>query len=144
MRDVSQELVSRMIVGASWRERLLGLPLAMAKHPETFIAEMLESLRDVRGISIVPTCAALAVLARHDLFDPGRLSSGNFVRSFFDGEVGWAIDQAIQYAKTHSVSASARGPNYGQFFAHQVEVYEWIVNRQQDGPANGIPLSGTE
>ena len=104
----------------------------MAKCPEKHVDEMLNSLYDVRGISIVPTCAALAVLARHALFDAEQLASGTFDRSVFDGEVGWAIDQAIRYAETQSVSACERGPNYGQSFVHQVELYEWIMSGQQD------------
>jgi hypothetical protein len=58
------EVVASMITGASWRERLLGICMAIAKRPASFIEPMLQSLRDPRGISIVPTCAALAVLGR--------------------------------------------------------------------------------
>ncbi len=66
--SVRDELVTSMITGASWRERLLGLSIAMAKRPVAFIQAMLQSLRDPRGIAIVPACAALAVLARRGIF----------------------------------------------------------------------------
>lgn len=143
--SVPRNVVSRMIVGASWRERLLGLSLAMATCPAMFVEEMLDSLQDVRGISIVPTCAALAVLARRRVFDLARLVSGSFDRSVFDGEVGWAIDQAVHYAKGQPMSGHERGPNYGQHFAHQAQVYEWILNSQPIAVPDGDPAmpSGT-
>src|SRR4051812_29250956 len=62
--EVPPQVVSALIVGESWRERLLGLWLAMAQAPESYVDLMLKSLADVRGYSITPTCAALAVLAR--------------------------------------------------------------------------------
>jgi hypothetical protein len=143
-RSVPDALVSSLIVGASWRERLLGLLLAMSKRPEGFVDDMLASLRDVRGISIVPTCAALAVLGRRGLFDAGRLLSGTFDRTVLDGEVGWALDHAMRYATGQSVNADERGGNYGQFFAHQVEQYEWILDGQPGGAANGSQPSRSE
>src|SRR3954452_21159662 len=66
--SVPDELVVTMITAAGWRERLLGLCLAMAKRPVTFTEAMLQSLRDPHGIAIVPVCAALAVLARRGTF----------------------------------------------------------------------------
>lgn len=133
---VHRDTVSRMIRGASWRERLIGLSLAMAKYPETFVTEMLDSLRDVRGISIVPTCAALAVLARRGLCDAKLLSDAPVDRSNFDGEVGWAIDRAVQWTQMQAVGNFERGPNFGQNFTHHVELYEWIINHQQGGTVN--------
>lgn len=130
-------VVSQMVVGGSWRERLLGLSLAMATHPATFVEEMLDSLQSVRGISIVPTCAALAVLARRGAFDLARLTSGSFDRTLFDGEVGWAIDQAVRYGEGQPMSGTERGPNYSQFFAHQIEVYEWILRQTGGNRVNG-------
>src|SRR5262245_54084848 len=100
---VPDALVSSLIVGRSWRERLLGLSLAMTKGPTAFVDGMLASLRDVRGISIVPACAALAVLARRGLFDGSRLLKGEFDRAVFDGELGWALDIASRYAAGQSV-----------------------------------------
>ena len=113
---VPDELISNMITGASWRERLLGLCLAMAKNPGAFTDAMLRSLQDARGVSIVPTCAALAILARRDLFDMRVLLAADIHRSAFDGEVGWAIDQALQSADKQSKELQGRGPHYGQVF----------------------------
>ena len=127
---VPDALVSSLIVGASWRERLLGLLLAMTKNPTAFVERMLASLRDVRGISIVPACAALAVLARRGLFDASRLATAESDRTLFDGELGWALDVASRYAAGEQVGLNERGPNYGQFFAHQTELYEHILNGQ--------------
>jgi hypothetical protein len=127
---VPDALVSSLIVGASWRQRLLGLLLAMTKNPTVFVDRMLASLRDVRGISIVPACAALAVLARRGLFDASRLLTPEFDRTLFDGELGWALDIASRYAAGEPVGMNERGPNYGQFFTHQIELYEHILNGQ--------------
>src|SRR5882724_2877283 len=125
--SVPEKLVSAMIVGESWRERLLGISLALAKYPRRFTDSMIQSLHDLRGISIVPACAALAVLARRGLFDMAQLSDGAFDRAAFDGEVGWAIDKAVHFAGGQSPAANGRGPNYGQTFDHQVQVFEWIL-----------------
>lgn len=127
---VPSEVVSSLIGGASWRERLLGLWLAMAQGPESFVDPMLKSLRDVRGYSITPTCAALAVLARRGRFDLSRLLSDEIDRSAFDGDLGWAINQAERYARGEAVSEDERCRNSGQSFSHQVEMYEWIMEGQ--------------
>ena len=93
--SVREDLVSALIIGQSWRERMLGISLALAKSPGRFTGAMLQSLRDPRSISIVPVCAALAVLARRGLFDIAQLQGGEFDRGLADGEVVWAIDTAV-------------------------------------------------
>ena len=120
------ELVAAMITGASWRERLLGLCLAMAKRPATFIEAMLRSLHDPRGIAIVPTCAALAVLARRGIFTMAQSFSEMFDRAAFDGEMGWATDKAMHIVGLRANDVPGRGPNYGQIFDDHVAVYSWL------------------
>ena len=124
--SVPDELVAAMITGASWRERLLGLCLAMAKRPGKFIEAMLQSLRDPRGIAIVPACAALAVLARRGIFTMEHSFSEMYDRTAFDGEVGWASDKAMYIAGLRAGDVPGRGLNYGQNFDDHVEVYSWI------------------
>ena len=124
--SVPDELVASMIAGASWRERLLGLCMAMTKQPAAFIEPMLQSLRDPRGISIVPTCAALAVLARRGIFAMSQSFAQMFDRQVFDGEIGWATDKALHFAGLRADEVPGRGPNYGQIFDDHVEVYSWI------------------
>jgi len=130
------DVVSSLIGGASWRERLLGLWLGMAQGPERFVEPMLMSLRRVTGYSITPTCAALAVLAKRGRFGISRLRSDETDASAFDGDLGWAISQAERYARGEAVSAEERCRNSGQSFLHQAEMYEWIVEGQQDGTGN--------
>ena len=120
------ELVASMITGAGWRERLLGLCLAMAKQPATFIDAMLQSLRDPRGIAIVPACAALGVLARRGIFTMSQSFSVMFDRTAFDGELGWAADKAMHVAGLRADDVPGRGPNNGQVFDDHVQVYDWI------------------
>jgi hypothetical protein len=124
--SVSDELVVAMLTGASWRERLLGLCIAMAKRPATFIEPMLQSLRDPRGIAIVPTCAILAVLARLDIYAMTGSFAEMFDRQAFDGEIGWATDKAMHFVGLRAVDVSGRGPNYGQIFDDHLQVYSWI------------------
>lgn len=128
--SVRDELISAMIIGASWRERLLGLCFAMAKGPGAFSDVMVRSLRDLRGISIVPTCAALGILARRGLFDISKSFGGEFNRGAFDGEVGWAMDKAIDLANGKPVQGKERGPNYGQSFQDHIQFYEWILGQK--------------
>jgi hypothetical protein len=87
---------------------------------------MLQSLRDPRGISIVPTCAALAVLARQGIFAMPQTFSEMFDRQVFDGEIGWATDKALHFAGLRADGISGRGPNYGQIFEDHVESYGWV------------------
>jgi hypothetical protein len=87
----------------------------MIKNPATFIEAMVKSLHDVRGISVVPTCAALAVLARRGLLDLTATFTSRIDRSAFDGEVGWAIDKAMHLAGIRAEDANGRGPTFSNF-----------------------------
>lgn len=124
--SVPDELATAMIAGVSWRERLLGLCMAMSKRPAIFTEAMLQSLRDPRGISIVPACAALAVLRRQGVFEMPPSFADMFERTAFDGEVGWATDKAMHFAGLRVDDVPGRGPNYGQIFEDHVEVYNWV------------------
>jgi hypothetical protein len=124
--SVPDEIVATMITAAGWRQRLLGLCFAMAKRPATFTEAMLQSLRDPREIAIVPACAALAVLARRGTFTMAQSFSEMFDRTAFDGEVGWATENAMHVAGLRTQAVPESGPNCGQIFADHVEVYDWI------------------
>jgi hypothetical protein len=124
--SVPDELIAAMITGASWRERLLGICMAMARSPATFIQPILRSLEDPRCISIVPACAALAVLARQGVYAMTRSFPQTFDRQIFDGEIGWATDKAMHFAGLRAEDVPGRGPNYGQVFDDHVQVYSWI------------------
>jgi hypothetical protein len=126
---MSDPLIVDLIKHAGWRERILGICIGMAKHPVTFIDPILQSLKNPRGIAIVPACAALAVLARRGSFAMTRSFSDAFERTAFDGEVGWAMDKAMHFAKLRSEDVQGRGPNYGQSFEDHVAVYDWILSR---------------
>jgi hypothetical protein len=125
--SVPDELVSAMITGASWRERLLGLCMAMARRDSAkFIEPMLQSLRDPRGIAIVPACATLGVLARGAVYPMTDSFGGMFDRQVFDGEIGWAADKAMHFVGLRSQDVPGRGPNYAQIFEDHVQVYSWV------------------
>lgn len=124
--SVPDALVTAMITGVSWRERLLGLCMAMAQQPTTFVGAMFQSLSDPRGIAMVPTCAALAVLARKGVFPMTKSFGETFDRASFDGELGWAIEKAKYVAGLRADDVPGNGPNYGQIFGDHVEVYSWL------------------
>lgn len=126
---VSDELITAMITGASWRERLLGLCMAMAKGGEAFVEPMLQSLRDPRGISIVPTCAALTVLAKSSGFVMPISFPEMFDKRVFDGEIGWATENAMHCVGLRAEDVPGRGPNYGQTFEDHIQVYSWLLAR---------------
>lgn len=139
--SVPDELIAAMIVGVSWRERLLGLCMAMSKRSAIFTDAMLQSLRDLRGISIVPACAALAVLSRRSVFAIPQSFAEMFDRTAFDGELGWAIDKVMHHVGLRTEDVLGCGPNSGQIFEGHVEVYGWIYATQPVVTANaGEPV----
>ncbi|MBE7467366.1 MAG: hypothetical protein HS116_28165 [Planctomycetes bacterium] len=119
------QLIRNLIAtGASWRERLIGLVLATQRGIAAFADAMIVSLNDPRGISIVPTCAALAVAVKHFgyKYSPDRTSALD--RSLFDGELGYALDCLHAYLGLSKSSSQDKGPNYGQEFSQHVCFYE--------------------
>jgi hypothetical protein len=124
--SVPDERIAAMIVGPSWRERLLGYCMAMSKRPDVFVEAMLQSLQDPRGISIVPAFAALAVMARRGAYGMPESFADMFDRAAFDGEVGWAADKAMYYVGLRSEDVPGSGPNSGQNFDDHVQVYDSI------------------
>lgn len=124
--SVPEPLVTSLLVGSSWRERLLGLCLAMTKRPAAFIEPILQSLREPRGIAIVPACAVFGILARQGIFAMQSTFENEFDRAVFDGEIGWAAAKAKIYAGLRTTDVDGNGPNYGQVFEDHVELYGWI------------------
>ncbi|MGC3957315.1 MAG: hypothetical protein QM813_04920 [Verrucomicrobiota bacterium] len=127
--SVPSELVSAMIAGPSWRERLLGLCMAMTKPTEAFVQPMLQSLRNPCGISITPTCAALAVIVKQGVYKLPESFAEMFDRSVFDGEIGWATDKTVQFLGLSKIKLHERGPYYGQIFEDHAELYFWAQTR---------------
>ena len=123
---VSNEVIHAMLAGSSWRERLLGNCMAMTRQnvPESFVACMLQSLRDPRCLSIVPTCAALALLARRGVFKMTPAFGTMFDRAVFNGELAWAVDKAMFFCGLRSEDVSGNAPNDGQTFEDHVRFYQ--------------------
>lgn len=123
---VSNEVIQAMLAGSSWRERLLGNCMAMTREdvPESFVENMLQSLRDPRCLSVVPTCAALALLAQRGIFKMTPAFGTMFDRSVFNGELGWAVDKAMFFCGLRSEDVSGNAPNDGQTFEDHVRFYQ--------------------
>lgn len=125
--SVPDELIAAMITGRSWRERLVGLCMAMCRRRATFVESIVQSLQNPRGIAIVPACAACAVLARRGIYAMNDSFPQMFDRAAFDGEVGWAADKAVYFAGLRTEDVPGRGPNYGQNFEDHAAVYNWLL-----------------
>jgi len=124
---VPTDVVTSMLAGGSWRERLLGLCIAMTQReqPAEYVDSMIQSLRDPRCLSSVPTCAALALLARRGVFTMTESFGDSIDRTPFHSEVGWSIEKALHYAGVRSEDAPGDGgPNDGQIFEAHVEFYD--------------------
>ena len=129
--SVPDELVCNLIVGPSWRQQLLGLCFALARNSVTFTDAIVKSFLDLRGISVVPTCAARVVMARRGLFAMTAWLTTTTDRSAFDSEVGWAVDKAMHFAGIRPEDSTGKGPNCGQAFEGHTEVYEWVPDGSQ-------------
>ena len=124
--QVPDDIVSALILGSGWRERIIGFALAMAKTPASFVAHVEKSLETPRGIAITPACAFLAVLARAGEFKVEPSFADDLDRSVFDGELGWAIDKMMFHAGLRPDDIAGRGPYYGQVFEDYIEIYNWF------------------
>ncbi len=126
--SVSDEIVITMIAGSSWRERLLGLAMAMTKQkqPASYIESMFQSLRDPRCLAIVPAAAALALLARRGVFAMAPSFDEEFDDEMFSGEVGWAVKKAMCLAGLRPDNAAGIAPNSGQVFEDHIQFYDYI------------------
>jgi hypothetical protein len=122
--------IATLIIGDSWRERLVGFVLAAITQPEELVKATLQSLQNPRGVAIVPACAFLSILAEKNLFKAADLLSNNLNRTVFDGELGWAIDKIMFHAGLRTNCVLGRGPNYGQVFEDHCEVYRWLFERK--------------
>ena len=118
--------IHKLINGDSWRERLLRVLLGMQNDKKNCGVIILNSLIAIRGISIVPSFAALAVLARSGLFDFKTVFDMDLDPKLFDNEVGWSIDTAYKYVCGDLVEKNFRGPNYGQVFINHVKLFDYI------------------
>ena len=123
--DASDNLIWDLIAaGDSWRERLIGLVLACHRGIATFGDAMLTSLGNPRGISIVPTCAALVVAVRQEGYEYHQDQTAGLDRSSFDGEVGYALVNLHAFLGLCGQRGGGAGPNYGQLFTAHVSFYE--------------------
>jgi len=114
--EVADAVVSGLLVGASWRERLIGLVLACGRGLVPFCDDLLSAMRDLRGISIVPTTAALSVGIADLGYEYSPDQTSTLDRDAFDGEVGFALDHLHHVIGKGEPPAESSGPNYGQVF----------------------------
>ena len=123
---IDDQGIKELLVGdaTSWRERLVGLVLAVQTGSFSFIAPIIESL-SVRptGLTIVPAFAALAALINrnpnHEVIDKINALDP----SIFDGELGWARDKFLFYVGLSDKNPSEWSPNDGKCFEDELRQY---------------------
>ncbi|MDF1660707.1 MAG: hypothetical protein P1V97_02990 [Planctomycetota bacterium] len=127
---VSDILIREMLLGSSWRERLYGLVLAGLRDYPPFFSEMHMSLRDVRGLSTVPTAAALSVaITDFDCpYDPAMTMT--IGREILDGELGFALDQLHFSIGIGPKPELSKGPNDGQSFDQHRSFYRYLSTKR--------------
>ncbi len=128
---LNNKLIQSLIVeNFSWRERLLGLFFACSKDVKIFYNPLIQSLQNVKGITIIPTFAVLAIcINRGSLYNFSMVKDCN--RNSFDGEVGFAMDKMHYYTGLSATNLVRKGPNYGQDFEQHYKFYEKICNYEQ-------------
>ena len=128
--ECDDQLTVALLTGDSWRERLYGLVLACHKGIAPFFPDVVRSILDARGISLVPTASVISIAIRD--FDcpypEEQFADAN--RSAFDGEFGWCIEY-IRYDLGMAGRPSRRsGPNYGHSYDAHREFYRGLCRRQ--------------
>jgi len=126
---VSTAIVRDLVKGSDCRERLIGQALAVLQGPENFVDDLVASLRDPRGISIVPCAAALVLAARRKGGRDLPESTAMLRRDMFDGEIGWAIDKArsrLGAIPDPDPDPESTGPNYSQSLDQHLLFFAWL------------------
>ena len=113
-KDACDEEVNACICGDSWRERLVGQVLAVARNRETFVPALVQSLVKVSGFAIIPGCAAIVVLLEKAKSPAPDFSGIDLTQ--FSGEVGWAINKVRFYLDKSSSDPGGFGPADDQSF----------------------------
>jgi len=130
--EVDAKLIAELIAeGESWRERLVGLVFAANSDLPAFVNPMIASLRDPRGLAIVPTCAAIAVaLSQQAECMPSQIDSLD--PESFSGELGWALDN-VRFHLGHAChKPQGKSPNDGKDFDTHVNLVKLIQDTHRD------------
>ena len=92
LEQVSPSKISAFIRHEDWRPRLIGIFLVLlSQNGQQFVPDLIESLADPRGLTIVPACAALTRLISRAQMEVPDFSSLD--REAFSGAMGWSIDK---------------------------------------------------
>ena len=121
---VSNSLIDNLLKdGESWRERLLGLVLGATRGIDQFYDSLIAGLHKSGGISIVPSCACLAVAVRDRGCVYCREMTASLDRDRWDGEIGFAMDWFHYSIGIGDAPRESIGPNYGQDYSKHLEFY---------------------
>lgn len=123
---ISPSVITELIHGPSWRERLVGLAFAVMSQPSSYVEQIVKSMKDSRGLSIVPGFAALVVGLRLDALCELPRSVCLLERSAFDGEIGWAIEKAMFHLGQRCTDPGGTAPNSSQVFEDELNFYDWL------------------
>jgi hypothetical protein len=130
--EVSDRTISELISnGPSWRERLVGLVLAVNRGQPSFADAIIDSFRKhPTGLAFVPAFAALVLMTGGK---PSRstlegLSTLN--RTLFDGDLGWSMDKFLFHVGCSPCDPGGMSPNDGKSFEDNLEVFKLIKDTQ--------------
>jgi len=116
----SENTVKELTISNDWRERIIGLAIAARARLWNLGKTVSESLRDPRGIAIVPAGAFLITCGRVGKIPLEELLPLSYDPDVFDGEVAFALDCVRRSLSAERASVpSESGPNYGQ----NIQVY---------------------
>ncbi len=120
----SRALIEELLCdGDSWRERLLGLVAASLRGVGQFYDQLIVCMYRTRGLSIVPTCAALSVAVRDHGCNYETSMTATLDRELFDGEIGFALDWLHHAIGIREMPRIMQGPNSGQVFPTHLDFY---------------------
>jgi hypothetical protein len=121
---IDDDTVSRLINGQSWRERLVGLYLAAMRGADRFSASIIQSLRDPRGLAIVPACAAISIALRHQRATDWEKPLGELDVGAFSGELCWGLAKLRWALKWADMDPGDLSSNDGMDVEEHVRFYE--------------------
>lgn len=122
---LDRDLVLQLIKELDWRSRLLGYAVAALNQDWSLSSEILATLSQPTGLTIVPAGAWLIIQHQRIPEWSPDLDLTEFDLSQFDGEVGWGLSRVRSaHAGTLVVADEETGPHSGQSLQDQLALYE--------------------
>ena len=137
----NDETISELISdGSSWRERLVGIVLAVGHGSPSFSDPIIDSFRKhPTGLAFVPAFAALAVIVRSQPSPELLQDLSTLDRTLFDGDLGWSMDKFLFHVGSSPHDPGGKSPNDAKSFEDNLEVFKMIKDTQPKPEGDGKP-----